>query len=224
MVHVPNSSRPKVWSGVFILTIVITFFAFVAGQGLNTGMSVYVEHQGGTATFAGLLMAVFSASAAVSRIVVGPAIDTRGRRTIMVAGSAVLAVGVLLPGVIPGDTSLVVGRLLQGVGFASATTAAATAAADTLPQERMAEGISYYGLGQALATSVGPAFALFLIGTDPAENLFYVLAAVAGVTMVLAGVCAAGYSRVYNRRFIDRGYEDIVRDLKSLGADIGSET
>lgn len=87
MVHVANSSRPKVWSGVFILTIVITFFAFVAGQGLNTGMSVYVEHQGGTATFAGLLMAVFSASAAVSRIVVGPAIDTRGRRTIMVAGS-----------------------------------------------------------------------------------------------------------------------------------------
>ena len=42
--------------------------------------------------------------------------------------------------------------------------------------------------------------------------------------LVLAGVCAAGYSRVYNRRFIDRGYEDIVRDLKSLGADIGSET
>ena len=45
-----------------------------------------------------------------------------------------------------------------------------------------------------------------------------------GAALVLAGVCAAGYSRVYNRRFIDRGYEDIVRDLKSLGADIGSET
>lgn len=216
MVHVPNSSRPKVWSGVFILTIVITFFAFVAGQGLNTGMSVYVEHQGGTATFAGLLMAVFSASAAVSRIVVGPAIDTRGRRTIMVAGSAVLAVGVLLPGVIPGDTSLVVGRLLQGVGFASATTAAATAAADTLPQERMAEGISYYGLGQALATSVGPAFALFLIGTDPAENLFYVLSAVAGVTMVLAGVCG------YERRLSMLPKEAVYRQEHEANADSAS--
>lgn len=45
-----------------------------------------------------------------------------------------------------------------------------------------------------------------------------------GAALVLAGLCAGGYSRVYNRRFIDRGYEDIVRDLKSLGADIGSET
>ena len=46
----------------------------------------------------------------------------------------------------------------------------------------------------------------------------------AWAALVLAGLCARGYSRVYNRRFIDRGYEDIVRDLKSLGADIGSET
>ena len=45
-----------------------------------------------------------------------------------------------------------------------------------------------------------------------------------GAALVLAGLCARGYSREYNRRFIDRGYEDIVRDLKSLGADIGSET
>lgn len=174
---------------MFVLTIVVTFFAFVAGQGLNTGMSVYIEQWGGTSTFAGMLMAVFSASAAVARIVVGPAIDRSGRRIIMVAGSVVLAVGVVLPGLVPNEATLVVGRLLQGIGFASATTAAATAAADVLPTSRMAEGISYYGLGQALATSVGPAFALFLIGTDPAENLFFVLAAVAGVAAVLSVAC-----------------------------------
>lgn len=184
------ASTPRVWTPVFVLTIVITFFAFVSGQGLNTGMSVYVEHIGGTTTFAGLLMAVFSASAAVSRIVVGPVIDGRGRRIVMVAGSLVLAAGILLPGLAPNEATLVVGRLLQGVGFAAATTAASTAASDTLPNERMAEGISFYGLGQALATSVGPAFALFLIDTDPAENLFLVLSAVALVTAALSVACA----------------------------------
>lgn len=44
-----------------------------------------------------------------------------------------------------------------------------------------------------------------------------------GAALVLAGVCAEGFTQVYNRSFIDRGYEDIVRDLKCLGANIGSE-
>ena len=181
--------RARVWTPLFVLTIAITFFAFVAGQGLNMGMSVYVEHLSGTATFAGLLAAVFSASAAVARIVMGPVIDSRGRMVIMVTGSAVLAIGVLLPGLFPNETVLVVSRFIQGVGFASATTAAATAAADVLPNARMAEGIGYYGLGQALATSVGPAFALYLLGTDPAENLFFVMAAIAGVACALSASC-----------------------------------
>lgn len=45
-----------------------------------------------------------------------------------------------------------------------------------------------------------------------------------GAALVLAGICARGVTQVYNRHFIERGYEDIVRDLKGLGADIGRET
>lgn len=44
-----------------------------------------------------------------------------------------------------------------------------------------------------------------------------------GAALVLAGVCAEGFTQVYNRCFIDRGYEDIVRDLSGLGVKIGSE-
>lgn len=44
-----------------------------------------------------------------------------------------------------------------------------------------------------------------------------------GAALALAGACAQGETRVYNRHFIDRGYEDIVRDLRNLGVDIGGE-
>ncbi|MDO4331064.1 MAG: UDP-N-acetylglucosamine 1-carboxyvinyltransferase [Eubacteriales bacterium] len=44
-----------------------------------------------------------------------------------------------------------------------------------------------------------------------------------GAALVLAGICAQGMTLVYNRHFIDRGYEDIVRDLKSLGVNIGGK-
>ncbi|MDO4293021.1 MAG: UDP-N-acetylglucosamine 1-carboxyvinyltransferase [Eubacteriales bacterium] len=45
-----------------------------------------------------------------------------------------------------------------------------------------------------------------------------------GAALTVAGLCAQGRTVVENCHFIRRGYEDIVRDLKELGADIGNET
>lgn len=45
-----------------------------------------------------------------------------------------------------------------------------------------------------------------------------------GAALVAAGVCAEGVTQVENCHFIRRGYEDIVRDFKKMGADIGTET
>lgn len=42
----------------------------------------------------------------------------------------------------------------------------------------------------------------------------------AGAAMVLAGLCAKGRSRIGNLEHIERGYEDLVRDLRRLGAHI----
>ncbi len=42
----------------------------------------------------------------------------------------------------------------------------------------------------------------------------------AGACLVLAGLCASGYTTVENVYHIDRGYESIEKDLEKLGADI----
>ena len=104
----------------------------------------------------------------------------------MVAGAALLFAGTIAPAVGGGAPLLLVGRILQGIGFSAATTAAATAASDILPESRLGEGLGYYGLGQAFALSLGPAAALSLVGTDPAENLFAGMAAVAALAVVFA--------------------------------------
>ncbi len=41
---------------------------------------------------------------------------------------------------------------------------------------------------------------------------------------MLAGLCAEHKTVVKTVIFIRRGYEDIVRDFRELGADIGTET
>ena len=179
-----------------------------SGQGLNSGTSVFIARMGGNTAFAGVLAAVFSAAAAAARIVCGPLVDRAGRLRVMVGGAALLLAGTLVPAGCSNDAVFVVCRIVQGVGFSAATTASATAAADVLPLSRLGEGIGYYGLGQALAMSVGPALALFLVNTDPAANLYLGLAVIAALGLVLAALCryernpsrlpaTAAYRRLY---------------------------
>lgn len=186
---VPQTSREQLWSPLFVLVVAVALCCFMTGQGLNSGTSVFISLTGGTAFFSGILAAVFSIASGAGRFVCGPLVDQFGRLRIMVAGMALMALGTLIPALITNDALFIVCRVVQGFGFSAATTATATAAADVLPLSRLGEGLGYYGLGQALAMSVGPAFALFLVGTNPATNLYLGLAAIAIIGVVFSAFC-----------------------------------
>lgn len=184
-----NSQQPKLWTPVFVVIIGFTFCTFVIGQGVNSGSTVYVDRLGGNATLAGMGAAIFSVAAAVSRIAMGPLADKRGRLLIMALGSVMFLVGMVGPALTATLDLFLFWRFVQGIGFAASTTAAATAAADVLPVERLGEGIGYYGLGQALSMSVGPALAITLVSTEPAENLYWGLAVSGALACILCFFC-----------------------------------
>lgn len=212
-----GSPREQLWSTTFVLVVASTLCCFMVGQGLNSSTSVYVALYGGTAAYAGVLAAVFSGAAAVVRLLSGPLIDGRGRRIVMLFGFAVLIVGTVGPLFTHDVAPFVVFRILQGAGFSAVTTASATAAADALPASRMGEGIGYYGLGQALSMSVGPALALALVSTDPPENLFVGVTVIAVVGLSMIFLCR--YEKhpemlpeeaVYRRR-LEEGEGEVAR-------------
>lgn len=185
----PNNSKggqPRLWSLVFVLIIALTFCCFVMGQGLNSGTSVYLSGEGYGASLAGALALAFSIAAAFSRLLIGPIIDNGKCSLVVIAGIVVLVIGTAMSALVQGIPLFTVSRLLQGVGFGAATTAASTAAASVLPQERLGEGIGYYGLGQAIAMSIGPAFALYLVGTDPSTNLYVGLSLIGIIGLAIA--------------------------------------
>lgn len=164
--------RERLWSPMFVLVLVCTLATFLVGQGLNAGTSVYLERMGGTAGLAGIGALCFSVAAAAARIASGPAIDLRDRRIVVLAGAITMLIGCIGPLAANEGAAFVLWRVLQGAGFSAATTATATAAADVLPASRMGEGIGYYGLGQAVSMSIGPALAIFLVSTDPPQNFY----------------------------------------------------
>lgn len=181
--------QPKLWTPIFVLIVGLALCCFVTGQGLNAGTSVYIDRMGGTATYSGMLAAVFSVAAAITRFVCGPMVDSKGRAFALTIGSLFLVAGTAGPVVFNDSSAFVAYRFLQGIGFSAVTTAAATAAADVLPYSRLGEGIGYYGLGQALAMSIGPALALFLVATDAPDNLYVGLTGISLAVLVLSLLC-----------------------------------
>ena len=209
--HTVEAKRSQLWTPVFVSIVLLTLCCFIVGQGLNAGTSVYLAYRGETAALAGIGAAAFSAAAAASRIVFGPFADVRGRVIVITIGSVILLAGTAGAAVFSDLNLFVLWRLLQGAGFAAVTTAAATAAADVLPAERLGEGIGYYGLGQAIAMSIGPALAIFLVSTDPAENLFRGLSISAAAVFLISFCChyekrperlpeTSTYRRIANQR------------------------
>ncbi len=184
----PNRStaqREGLWSPIFILILGCTMASFLVGQGLNAGTSVYLERMGGSAGLAGIGALCFSVAAAIARIVSGPVVDLHGRRLVILAGALIMFAGCTGPLLANEGAVFVLWRVLQGAGFSAATTATATAAADVLPSSRMGEGIGYYGLGQAVSMSIGPALAIFLVSTDPAQNFYIGCTACSLLALVL---------------------------------------
>lgn len=169
-------NREALWTPIFVIVIGISLCTLVTGQASNAGMAVFVTQQGGTAAFAGLLGAAYSLSAAIARFICGPLVDVRGRFFSMIAGCILMILGVLGPLLSTNEVFFVTCRVVQGIGFSAASTATTAAAADVLPFARLGEGIGYYGLAQALATTIGPASALFVL-TLGNDNLFFVMMA-----------------------------------------------
>ncbi len=167
-----KAKNERLFSPVFILIIVCTLFCFLFGQGANAGTSVYLECKGQSTSLAGIGALTMSLSAAVSRVITGPLSDMRGRKIAVVAGCAIMIAGALGPLFSNTGAFFIIWRILQGLGFAASTTALATAAADVLPLSRLGEGIGYYGLGQAISMSCGPAIAIALVYSDSPENFY----------------------------------------------------
>ena len=187
--NIPTDNTPvereRLWTPLFVMLIVMSLCTFIVSQGLNSGTSVYLQVSGLGTELAGVSAALFSIGAAIMRLFCGPLLDTRGRFITLALGFVILIIATFLPVLKLGLGVLVVCRACQGVGFSLATTAAATMAADVLPFSRLGEGIGFFGLGQAIAMSVGPAFALFLLSGDTPENLYGVLAIMATVALVI---------------------------------------
>lgn len=182
----------KLWTRSFLIMIVISLAVYTGQYMLSTSLPAYILKIGGNEASAGLVVGIFTLAALVFRPLIGKILDTTGRRVVMVLGSIILIAAASAYPWVMAIPMLLVLRVLHGVGHSAFTTGAGTIIADIIPQTRLTEGISYYGIAGDVATALGPVLGIWL--TVNGFNPMFIVLIVIGV-ISLAGSSLLNYEK-----------------------------
>jgi MFS family permease len=192
------------------LSLAVLAFFVSGGVFLPATPRFTIGPLGGDDIAVGIVVGAFSISSILMRPFAGRLADRRGRRIGLVAGAivtVVAALGHLLATDVP---TLIVMRLLLGMGEALFFVAGLAAATDLAPEHRRGEAISLISLSLYLGVAIGPIIGETVYAWSGYAAVWLVAAAIAAVAVGLSWLAPETLSAASraeaprNDRFIDR--------------------
>jgi MFS family permease len=158
------TARERMVTVPFVLVTLATFAYFLALGALLPTLPRYVEEElGGGGVAVGVVVGSFAISAALLRPFAGRLGDLRGRRILVVGGSALVGLSVLAYAFVD-DIAVLVGlRLITGIGEAAMWVGAATSVQDMAPDDRRGEAASYFSVALYAGLALGPALGEWML-------------------------------------------------------------
>lgn len=153
---------------------------------VSTIMSKYVHSLGMTVAIAGSITGAFSIASMVVRPVSGYINDHMGKKRLLVLSNGFMGVCTLLYGLVQDPALLLVLRVFHGAAFSISSTVNMAVIPGIVPEKRMAEAISYYGVIQSIAIAAGPSLGLALVNVSGYPVNFAIAALLAGIGVALA--------------------------------------
>jgi len=147
-------------------------------------LPAYLSSLGG-AEYKGLIIALFTVTAGISRPFSGRLTDTLGRVPVMAVGSIVCFVCGFLYPLLATVSGFLFLRLLHGFSTGFKPTATAAYVADIAPKERWGEALGIHGLCFSTGMAIGPAIGGYITLHFSINVLFYISSAFALLSIVI---------------------------------------
>lgn len=180
--------KEPLWTKSFIMLMVGNLFVFMSFQMLIPTLPPYIKSLGATGFEIGLVTALFSIGAVLSRPFIGYLLEFKARKPLVLVG----AVALLLITIIYPMSQVVViflcFRFIHGLAWGWSTTVNGTAAVDVIPKSRLGEGMGYYGLSITLGMIIAPSLGIFLYQVTTFSNLIYLSGVLGVIALVLLGI------------------------------------
>lgn len=171
-----NTKNEKLWNWRFIFLIIISC---VTGFGFNMIYTMVVDYSvtqfRADLSTAGIISGIFSIAALVVRPFAGAASDFFSKKIICIVSTGIIALTAFGYALAPDIGTMFVIRILHGAAFGVSSTVNIALVMCCIPQDRVAEGLGYYGLGQILAQAVGPGIGDVIQSAFGYRSLFLII-------------------------------------------------
>lgn len=189
----PNPRR--LLNGQYVLLTFINFLVSVSYSMVSTIMARYLGSVGLTIAVAGAITGSFSIASMVARPFTGVINDRFNRKALLIGATAGMALCTLFYGASDAYGVLLFVRLMHGMFFAFSSTVNMAVIPELVPENRVTEGISYYGVVQSLGVAAGPSVGLWLINLGGYQVNF-----AASGALAMAGAAIALTLRPFQRQ------------------------
>ena len=175
---------------IFTRTFVVLSVYGMAALGLSlmlvTGLPLFLQSRGWAPAQIGLTLGSYFLTSLLVRPLIGRATDRRGPKRVLIAGATLLLIPCPFYLLTDYWTLIVALRVIQGIGWAMATTATATLASQIVPQDRIGLGMGIYGILNGLGFTFGPALGAYALNVS-GGTLFVIFASlIAAVVLTCA--------------------------------------
>lgn len=160
-------------------------FIFMSFQMLIPTLPPYIKSIGASGTEIGLVTALFSIGAVLSRPFIGYMLEYKARKPLVLMGALLLLLITFLYPLSQVVVIFLAFRLIHGLAWGWSTTVNGTAAVDVIPNSRLGEGMGYYGLSITIGMIIAPSLGIFLFQITSFENLVYVSGALGVIALLL---------------------------------------
>jgi len=165
----------------------------------NSLLAVYVVDTSDSTILAGLMTTVYMIVSVICRPISGNLSDRRGRFVMIIFGCVIYCAATSMLLWVPAAMLmlLLVMRVFQGIGYGCGGVGIYALGSDIIPESRMSEGIGILGLGQTVATALGPLIANAAADAFGYKTAFTVIFVLSVIT-VIAVFFLRGYCRNHN--------------------------
>lgn len=144
----------------------------------------YLTSLGGE-DYKGLIIALFTLTAGLSRPWSGKLSDTIGRMPVMVIGTVVCVVCSGMYPLVSGVAAFLFLRLIHGFSTGFKPTASTAYLADIVPSHRRGEAVGIIGVAFNLGASSAPPFGSWIANTQGLDMMFFASSAVAALSIFI---------------------------------------
>jgi len=183
LLRMPSTDQP-LYTAQFLL-LCVSFALFGASFNMILPeLPAYLTSLGGE-DYKGLIIALFTLTAGISRPFSGKLSDTIGRVPIIIFGAVVCIICSLIYPILTTVSGFLVLRLFHGFSTGFTPTAITAYTADIVVEKRRGEAMGIIGVSINLGASIGPSIGSYLAAYHSLELMFYTSSALALISMLL---------------------------------------